>query len=86
MPSFTSTDRALLQRCARNLEGEAAALNASYAIPNGWGASAEGREAKREYDRLLRDARDLRALAKRPEAGNIQTQIPTAALEQKQDA
>lgn len=58
----TALDKALLMRTARHLEERAAELERSYTP---WGASPEGKRAKRVYDRLLRDARDLRTLAKR---------------------
>lgn len=56
---FTTIDKALLMRTARHLEQVAGKLEAY--MP--W--TAETRAAKLEYDRLKRDARDLRALGQR---------------------
>lgn len=57
---FTGTDKALLDRTARMLDAAAKAT--------GWELItnlASRRTAKLEFDRLTRDARDLRALGKR---------------------
>lgn len=59
---FTTIDKALLMRAARHLETRARNLEVSN-LP--WGATPEGKVAKREYDRLKRDARDLRSLGQR---------------------
>lgn len=57
---FTGTDKALLDRTARMLDTQAKAT-AWEAITN----LKSRRVAKLEFDRLCRDARDLRALGKR---------------------
>lgn len=60
---FTGVDKALLDRAARLMEIRADAM---YEAAGGnWGATKESRKAKDEYDVLMRDARDLRALGKR---------------------
>lgn len=60
---FTGVDKALLDRAARLMEIRADAM---YEAAGGnWGATKESRKAKDEYDLLMRDARDLRALGKR---------------------
>lgn len=64
--SFTRTDRALLIRIGGHLREAAQTEFNGYG--NNWGAGAEAREAKKRYDRLLRDERDLEALRKRLEA------------------
>ena len=61
---FTNTDKALLNRAARYLKAEAAKLEKTYG-QNSWGADKQCRKAKLEYDRLMRDARDLDAQATR---------------------
>ena len=61
---FTNTDKALLNRGARYLKGEAAKLEKAYGQQS-WGADKQCRKAKLEYDRQMRDARDLDALATR---------------------
>ena len=61
---FTKTEKALLDRSARNLTGQASKIYETHGN-TGWGANKESKAAKLEYDRLQRDARDLRALAKR---------------------
>jgi hypothetical protein len=63
MPNLTAVDRALLQRVAHHLEDAAEVEFNGYHMD--WGGTAEAREAKRRYDRLLRDAGYLRALTKR---------------------
>lgn len=65
MTTFTSIDKALLLRAARHLEERALNLEVSNSP---WGATPEGKIAKRVFDRLKRDARDLRSLAKRLQA------------------
>lgn len=62
---FTNTDKTLMMRAARHLSTQAAELKNSFG--QNWAFDKESRNAKREYDRLLRDERDLRALAKRLE-------------------
>jgi len=62
--TFTATDKALMLRAARHLTERAVNLAASNTP---WGATPEGKIAKQQYDRLLRDERDLRALVKRLE-------------------
>lgn len=62
--SFTLTDKVLLDRAARMINGEAKALRVEFEAV-GWAVTEAGRKAKHEYDRLLRDERDLRALGKR---------------------
>ena len=64
--SFTRTDRALLIRIGGHLREAAQTEFNGYG--NDWGGSADSREAKKAYDRLLRDERDLEALRKRLEA------------------
>lgn len=60
---FTGVDKALLDRAARILEGMAKDLESD--CDGNWGASKATRKMKDEYDVLMRDARDLRALGKR---------------------
>lgn len=72
MVVFTKTDKTLLDRAARALEAGAAALEKQHGPV--WSATAEGKKAKLGYDRLQRDTRDLRALARRLEEG-----LPTVA-------
>lgn len=62
---FTGTDKALLLRAGRLLLEQAQTLENSHG--QNWAANSESREAKAEFDRLHRDARDLKALAKRYE-------------------
>ena len=63
---FTGTDKSLLMRAARLLLDQASTLERSYG--QNWAADPDHRAAKLEFDRLHRDARDLRALAHRYEA------------------
>lgn len=63
---FTNTDKALLLRSARLLLDQAQTLERSYG--QNWAADPDHRAAKLEFDRLHRDARDLRALARRYES------------------
>jgi hypothetical protein len=65
---FTRTDKGLLDRSARHLEDQADVLANSF---QPWGASKETRAKKVEYDRLMRDARDLRMLGKRLIKGHV---------------
>lgn len=63
MVVFTGTDKSLLDRGARILDG--------LAKNTGWESIADSRKrkaAKAEFDRLTRDARDLRMLAVRLKA------------------
>ena len=60
MVVFTGPDKALLDRAARSFDAQAVALN--------WEAISDPRKrkaAKLEFDRLKRDAFDLRALGVR---------------------
>lgn len=59
---FTKTDKALLDRTARRITLSANAIQATHPV---WGATEDSKKAKLEYDRLQRDARDLRQMAKR---------------------
>jgi hypothetical protein len=61
---FTLTDKVLLDRAARMINASAKALRLEHE-EKGWASTEAGRKAKQEYDRLLRDERDLRALGKR---------------------
>ncbi len=74
MAEFTLTDKSLMLRAARILETDASVLEASHGPV--WSATAEGPAAKREHDRLLRDARDLRTLCKRFEALHPPVRVP----------
>lgn len=60
---FTLADKGLLDRAARLLLEQAAAIEFSYGKP-AW-VGEEARKEKLVFDRLQRDARDLRSLAKR---------------------
>lgn len=83
---FTKTDKALLDRAARHVHNQAVVEETSYKGV-AWSATQTGKEAKKRYDRLLRDERDLRALAKRLEAtapmeypkGGASTMLTTGA-------
>lgn len=61
---FTLTDKVLIDRAARLINEQAKALRNSYG-QLGWSTDETSRKQKLVYDRLLRDERDLRALAKR---------------------
>ena len=61
---FTLTDKALLDRAARMIHVQARELRILHEA-GGWASTEAGRKAKQEYDRLLRDERDMRALGKR---------------------
>lgn len=61
--SFTKTDKALIDRAARHLSEAAVIEKNSYGTD--WTVDAECKAAKRRYDRLLRDERDLRELGRR---------------------
>jgi len=58
---FTKTEKALLDRAARRAADQAAALQRSLAGLS-WGATKATKKSKLEFDRLMRDCRDLRAL------------------------
>lgn len=75
---FTKTDKALLDRTALRVTKSAAAIQSIHPV---WGATKDSKKAKLEYDRLQRDARDLRALAKRmvPKVAAVQPELPLAA-------
>lgn len=60
---FTKADRNLLARVKRILDGEAGALEERHGT--NWAANKETVRAKRIYDRLCREARDLAALSAR---------------------
>lgn len=62
---FTRTDKALIDRAARHLKDTARELQRSTGPV--WSATEGGKKAKRVYDRLMRDERDLRMLARRLE-------------------
>lgn len=63
---FTNTDKSLLLRAARLLLEDATKLESTHG--SNWVASKESKAAKAEYDRLHRDARDIKKLVKRLEA------------------
>ena len=60
--NFSGIDKALLQRAARLLEIQARSIELVKTDGGGW---AGARDAKRAFDALMRDARDLRAVVKR---------------------
>jgi len=64
---FYLTDKSLLDRVARLTNDAATALRERHEAA-GWPATKESRAAKLEYDRLLRDVRDLRLLGRRMSA------------------
>lgn len=73
---ITGIDRALMQRAARLIEGQAAQLETVYGL--NWAADQTTRQAKLEHDRLRRDARDMRALVKRLQRGaQLEPAAPT---------
>lgn len=59
---FAKTDKALMDRTALRLTKAAGAIQSVHPV---WGATPDSKKAKLEYDRLMRDARDMRSLAKR---------------------
>ena len=71
---FTLTDKALMLRAARHLAEAAAIEERSYGPV--WASTAGGVAAKKVFDRLLRDARDMRALVKRLEALHPPAPVP----------
>ena len=58
---FTKTEKALLDRAARRAADQATALQKSLGGLS-WGATKATKKSKLEFDRLMRDHRDLRAL------------------------
>lgn len=60
---YTLTDKTLMMRAARQLKEQADVLLNRYGT--NWAENDESKGAKRKFDRLLRDERDLRMLAKR---------------------
>ncbi len=60
---YTLTDKTLMMRAARQLKEQADVLLNRYGT--NWAENDESKDAKRKFDRLLRDERDLRMLAKR---------------------
>lgn len=66
MAEFTRVDRNLLLRVGKHLAAAAQLEENGYG--QNWGASSDAREAKKRFDRLHRDRRDLDALRKRLEA------------------
>lgn len=60
---ITQAEKNLMQRAARQLEAEATKLEQVYG--RNWAESKDTRRAKAEHDRLLRDGRDLRTLARK---------------------
>lgn len=76
MVVFTGPDKALLDRAARLVDAQAKALR--------WESIEDARKrkaAKLEFDRLTRDARDLRALALRLKAAVKFFQAATTHLQ-----
>lgn len=71
---FTRVDRNLLVRIGKQLAEDAQTEENGYG--NNWGGSADAREAKRRFDRLQRDRRDLEALRKRLEASFPESTAP----------
>ena len=76
MAEFTRVDRNLLLRVGKHLQAAAKLEFNGYGA--NWGADAESREAKKRYDRLLRDERDLEAMRKRLEAAFPAATAPLA--------
>jgi hypothetical protein len=70
---FTKTDKTLVDRAARIVHDQAVIEEKMHGPV--WSATAEGKDAKRRYDRLLRDERDLRMLARR-----LEKLVPAAAV------
>jgi hypothetical protein len=58
---FTKTEKALLDRAARRAADQATEIQKSLAGLS-WGATRPTKKSKLEFDRLMRDCRDLRAL------------------------
>ena len=78
---FTNLDKALCDRLARRLRTQANMLLTIYG--SNWQASKDSREAKLEFDRLERDARDAGLLAKRMVGEEKQRRMAAAALAPK---
>ena len=74
---FTNLDKALCDRLARRLRTQANMLLTIYG--SNWQASKDSREAKLEFDRLERDARDAGLLAKRMVGEEKQRRLAAAA-------
>lgn len=74
---FTNLDKALCDRLARRLRTQANMLLTIYG--SNWQASKDSREAKLEFDRLERDARDAGLLAKRMVGEEKQRRMSAAA-------
>ena len=72
---FSGLDKSLLQRAARLLEQQAAGIQKSKTEAGSW---AGARASKREFDALMRDARDLRSVVKRLAAPAKTTPSKTA--------
>lgn len=64
---LTNADINLINRAARHIQATADQLSDNFA--GGWSADANAKLAKRRFDVLLRDKRDLIALRKRLEKG-----------------
>lgn len=77
MAEFSRVDRNLLLRVGKHLADAAQLEENGYG--QNWGASAEARDAKRRFDRLHRDRRDLDALRKRLEAAHPDSLSPAPA-------
>lgn len=76
MVIFTKADKVLMMRTARALEQKAEEIRIEQGF---WSGTAASKNAKKQYDRLMRDWRDLRMLAKRLEAGLPCMMYPGAA-------
>ena len=74
---FTNLDKALCDRLARRLRAQANMLLTLHG--SNWQASKDSREAKLEFDRLERDARDAGLLAKRMVGEEKQRRLAAAA-------
>ena len=68
---LTTTEKALMMRAARQLASTAAELKRSTTVGGSWPSAK--RSTKAYHDRLLRDERDLRDLAKRLEGSDFET-------------
>jgi hypothetical protein len=75
---FTKTDKALLDRAARIVHDQARIEETTHGPV--WAATAEGKEAKKRFDRLLRDERDLRQLARRLESTAPTVEFPASTM------
>lgn len=75
--TFTKADRNLLVRVTRHVREAAETERNSYGTP-AWGDSAESKQAKRRYDRMKRDERDVIALRKRLEQ-SMDLSVPDCA-------